>query len=332
MPDRRWRRLATLQRQLGEARAHRERGHRPITLLPAPHLSRVERGEAGPRRHVPGEVVDTRGDAVEIGHARARALPSDGGGVVRPEARHQPGLALQRGVVPVPVALARVPLPLVRFELQQDRLSVGDVEGFAVQSQADELVVHLVEQDHVRRLDRPLDHLARFCLLRVEDDRVLPLMQLRLPHHHHHRPMLRHARTELVDGRSELGEHAPTRRPCDHVREVADHVTLERALPRRGGGGGRRRGSVPRDGSRTIHHRLQVWVLACQLDPRGAPQLHLPSHLHKDARSACVGVAHPRLPRLDYSARKTGGLELRLPLQRRLLEKLGLEQLRHLAG
>jgi len=29
--------------------------------------------------------------------------------------------------------------------------------------------------------------------------------------------MLRHARTELVDGRSELGEHAPTRRPCDNL-------------------------------------------------------------------------------------------------------------------
>ena len=79
-----------------------------------------------------------------------------------------------------------------------------------------------------------------------------------------HTPALRlPAHSRLVRRRRSCGRAAQAARGED-IRKIADHVTLERALPRRGGGGGRRRGSVPRDGSRTIHHRLQVWVLACQ--------------------------------------------------------------------
>ena len=71
-----------------------------------------------------------------------------------------------------------------------------------------------------------LDDLPGRGLLGVEDDRLLALVQLRLPDHHHHRAVLRDARAELVDGRAQLGEHAATRGAGDDIGKVGDHVAL----------------------------------------------------------------------------------------------------------
>mmetsp|Transcript_94349 Transcript_94349/g.288662 ORF Transcript_94349/g.288662 Transcript_94349/m.288662 type:complete len:620 (-) Transcript_94349:11-1870(-) len=276
-----------------------------------------------------------------------------GRGTLRPEALHDPSLPLKGRVIPGPIgsldSLHFFASPRRHLELDDLRPLAATLHDGVQRRPPDahglDLRVVLVRKGDVRLAEELADHLLAGLGLEVQHDALLPDVLLRLPGHHHHRRVIGQFRAHLVHCGAQLGHHAPTRWPSEHVAKVDDRVACE------GLHGMQRLAAVPC--APPCFHRARRHLASQQLGQHGTgiralellglqtrriglrglkpnrtADLPLLLHLRHDLRLARLLILEPLLEREHRRARDLVVATEGLPFRRGLLLECRLEQFR----